>query len=170
MFTLVMMSGALPNSTIAMANSVRNDVVTDSPSPHGFIGNLSLLARLATVAIKPEHLLENSTERCELKRRGLTLITAHISPKPYQLRNSHTHSVMNQFPKYRQKTQERYFLFEPPVPSFSSLDFILVRHGHREHLGSFLPRFVSKPAHDQRSLYCDSGVGFLDRYKEQAGQ
>lgn len=153
-----------------MANSVQTDVVTDSPSPNGFIGNLSLLARLATVAIKPEHLLENSTERCELKRRGLTLMTAHISLKPYQLRNPHPHLVMNQFPKYRQETQERYVLLEPSVPSLSSLGFILVRHGHPEHLGSFLPRFVSKPAHDQRFLYCDSGVGFLDRYKEQAGQ
>lgn len=105
MFTLVMMMNrTIPKSTIAMANSVQTDVVTDNPSPNGFIGNLSLLARLATVAIKPEHLLKNSTERCELKRRGLTLMTAHISLKPYQLRNSHPHLVMNQFPEYRQKT------------------------------------------------------------------
>lgn len=97
-------------------------------------------------------------------------MTAHISLKPYQLRNSHTHSVMKQFPKCRQKTQEIYVLFEPPVPSFSSLDFILILHGHHEHLGSFLLGFVTKPAHNQRPLYCDSEVGFLDRYKEQAGQ
>lgn len=155
-----------------MANSVRNDVVTDSPSLNGFIGILSLLARFETVAIKPEHLLENSTERCELKTEGFdfddrTYLTEAISVEKL----AHKHSVTNQFAKYRQKTEERYLLpFEPSVPSFSFLDFILVRHGHHGHLGSFLPRFGSEPAHDQRSLYCDSGVGFWDRYKEQAGQ
>lgn len=103
-----------------MANSVQNDVVTDSPSPNGFIGILSLLARLETVAIKPEHLLENSTERCELKTERFdfddrTYLTEAISVEKL----AHKHSVMNQFPKCRQQTEERYLPFEPSVPSFS---------------------------------------------------
>lgn len=105
-------------------------------------------------------------------------MTAHSSTEAISIEKLvHTYSsdikkLKKQFPSKRER--ERNILFEPAVPIrffFPSLDlFILIRHGHREHLGSFPPRFATTSAPDQIFLYCDSEVGFLDRYKEQAGQ